>query len=400
MLFVDDEEKARKYFALAMAGDFDVKTAGSAAEALELLGQQASQIAIIVSDQRMPGKSGVELLKTVRDYYPHIVRLLTTAYTDLEDAIEAINRGEILRYIQKPWDINTLKAELKQAMHYFQVRHERDNLLEEKLSVKQRMVQIERITHLVLIAQAIPCLRFTGHAIRRYIDQLVSGRSLSSGTSVSDVSPGLDLWSQTLAETARMQEFVQTITKALDGHLPSRTEFTTQLDFPALQRLLQESTGVSAASRQLHLAATVPDPVFAMSVDGPLFGLMLVKLFAVVHSLDSNNPTLAVTISLDAAGTRPAAVVQMAFECMETDFSPLQEILTGPVTGPIPPLCSDLLIVFLVCLHHGGSLKISSQAERGGFVLNLPTNPLLATMAPDPPEWHENILATFEPEIY
>ena len=120
-----------------MAADFDVKTAGSAAEALAILAEHAGEIAIVVSDQRMPEKTGVELLKEVREYYPEIVRLLTTAYTDLEDAIEAINRGEILRYIQKPWDLNTLKSELKHALNYFHLRSERDALLKEKLSVRQ-----------------------------------------------------------------------------------------------------------------------------------------------------------------------------------------------------------------------------------------------------------------------
>lgn len=399
MLFVDDEEKARKYFALAMASDFNVRTAGSAAEALDILGQHAGQIAIIVSDQRMPGKSGVELLKTVREYYPHIVRLLTTAYTDLDDAIEAINRGEILRYIQKPWDINTLKAELKQAMNYFQLRNERDSLLEEKLSVRQRMVQIDRITQLLLIAEAMPSLRFAAHAVRRYLE-LVTNTSLASGASAPADSPYLDLWSQTLAESARMLHFIKTINAELGGHLPARTEFNTQLDFPALHSLLQESARESAATLQIPMAGNPQHPAPGFNVDRPLFRLMLVKLFAIIQSLGGNNQTVTARISTEAAGSDPATALHMSFEFAAMDFSPLQEILTSPVTREIPPPCSDLFVAFLACLHHGGSLEIHAKPRSSEIVLRLPTNPLPASLAAEKPNWHEDILATFEPDIY
>tara|TARA_Y100000589_G_scaffold306870_1_gene321999 strand:+ start:3487 stop:4509 length:1023 start_codon:yes stop_codon:yes gene_type:complete len=116
ILYVDDEEQALKYFDKIFSKHFDVITAASTDEALEILEHKASQIAVLITDQRMPKRSGVELLAQVREQYPHIVRILTTAYAELDNAIDAVNRGEIFRYITKPWNIAQLKTTLSQAL--------------------------------------------------------------------------------------------------------------------------------------------------------------------------------------------------------------------------------------------------------------------------------------------
>ncbi len=134
ILFVDDEEQTVKYFSRAFSKEFTIYTASSAKEGMAILEEYADRIAILVTDQRMPEARGVELLKYARREYPNITRILTTAYTDLEDAIEAVNSGEILRYITKPWDLNALLLELRQSMQFFLLRRERDELMREKLS--------------------------------------------------------------------------------------------------------------------------------------------------------------------------------------------------------------------------------------------------------------------------
>jgi CheY-like chemotaxis protein len=401
VLFVDDEEKARKYFALALAGDFDVKTAGSAADALAVLAENAGRVAVIVSDQRMPETTGVELLKTVRERYPDIVRLLTTAYTDLEDAIEAINRGEILRYIQKPWDINTLKTELKHALNYFQLRRERDELLQEKLSVRQSMVQIERISQLLLFAEAIPHLRFTGHSMRCYIDQLrFIERSGRSASAPAPASPLLDVWSQTLAETLRMRQFIRTVVDELSAYLPAAgtggNKFDTLLDLPALHRLIQECAHEAAPSLQVQIADDPQTPAGPINVDAAIFRLTLVKLLAVIHAGCTGN----IVARLSATGTPPNTGLQLLLEIGEADFATLHALLSGPVKREIPASCANLLLAFLGCVHHGGSLEIGAHAGGGSAVLSLPSRPLEATLAADDRNWHEDVLATFEPEIF
>ena len=119
ILYVDDEEKTRKYFRRFFEREFRILTAAGVAEAQSILGQCSGEIAVLVSDQHMPEHRGIELLKEVCSTHPEIVRLLTTAYTDLDDAIEAVNSGEIFRYIIKPWDLRALRKSLHDAMNLY-----------------------------------------------------------------------------------------------------------------------------------------------------------------------------------------------------------------------------------------------------------------------------------------
>jgi two-component system probable response regulator PhcQ len=145
ILFVDDEETAVKYFQRAIGALAPVVTAGSVAEGKRMLDQYADTLAVLVSDQRMPGGYGNELLHYARERYPHMVRILTTAYSELEQTIEAVNQGQIHRYIQKPWDITVLRMELKQSLDLAGLRKEHGGLLQEKLEVRQKQLVSSRI---------------------------------------------------------------------------------------------------------------------------------------------------------------------------------------------------------------------------------------------------------------
>jgi two-component system probable response regulator PhcQ len=152
ILFVDDEETAVKYFQRAIGALAPVVTAGSVTDGKRMLDQYADSLAVLVSDQRMPGGYGNELLHYARDRYPHMVRILTTAYSELEQTIEAVNQGQIHRYIQKPWDITVLRMELKQSLDLAGLRKEYGGLLQEKLEVRQKQLVSSRIGMLHSIA--------------------------------------------------------------------------------------------------------------------------------------------------------------------------------------------------------------------------------------------------------
>jgi two-component system probable response regulator PhcQ len=148
ILFVDDEAAAVKYFQRAIGALAPVVTAGSVAEGKRMLDEHAGTLAVLVSDQRMPGGCGNELLHYARDRYPHMVRILTTAFSELEQTIDAVNQGQIHRYIQKPWDITLLRMELKQSLELASLRKEHSSLLQEKLEVRQKQIVSNRISAL------------------------------------------------------------------------------------------------------------------------------------------------------------------------------------------------------------------------------------------------------------
>lgn len=114
VLFVDDEQRILTSMKMLFRRDYQVFTCNSAAEALELLKSQ--KIEVIVSDQRMPNMTGIELLREVRDMQPQAIRLLLTGYSDLNAIIGSINEGEIFRFVSKPWSNVDLKATLAKAV--------------------------------------------------------------------------------------------------------------------------------------------------------------------------------------------------------------------------------------------------------------------------------------------
>ena len=114
VLFVDDEERVLNALSALFHGTYEVHTAASGAEALELL--RARRFLVIVSDQRMPGMTGVELLREARTAAPHAVRLLLTGYSDFGAIVASVNESEVFRYITKPWQQAELEAIVAEAV--------------------------------------------------------------------------------------------------------------------------------------------------------------------------------------------------------------------------------------------------------------------------------------------
>ncbi len=123
VLFVDDEVNILKAIQRLLRHEpMQVLTASRPQEALEILDQCETQV--VVSDQRMPEMSGVELLSCVRERHSDIVRMMLTGYTEMNIAVEAINKGEIYRLITKPWNDDELKATLRQAFDHYDLKRE------------------------------------------------------------------------------------------------------------------------------------------------------------------------------------------------------------------------------------------------------------------------------------
>jgi putative nucleotidyltransferase with HDIG domain len=121
VLFVDDEEYVLKALARVCADDESITalTTKSAAEAVEVL--KANEIAVLVTDHRMPGTTGTELLKEAKLLSPDTVKILMTGYADLPTAIEAINRCEVFRYVAKPWDNDALLVTLHEGINRYRL---------------------------------------------------------------------------------------------------------------------------------------------------------------------------------------------------------------------------------------------------------------------------------------
>ena len=120
VLIVDDEPDVLFSLKGLLRRDFDLHTAESGEEALEILRQHP--VHVIMTDQRMPGMTGVELMDRAKTQYPSAIRIVFTGYADIKAVIEAINTGGLYRYITKPWDPD----ELIEVLHLAARRYEQD----------------------------------------------------------------------------------------------------------------------------------------------------------------------------------------------------------------------------------------------------------------------------------
>jgi diguanylate cyclase (GGDEF)-like protein len=137
VLVVDDEPFVLETVARCLAGEFEVLTAGSAEAARAALGRRP--VDIVLTDQRMPGGSGVQLLEWVREHSPKTVRLLMSSYAEMDEAVEAINRGHIYHYLPKPWRVEELLQTLRNAAEKSQLERSRDRLLGELRGLNQEL---------------------------------------------------------------------------------------------------------------------------------------------------------------------------------------------------------------------------------------------------------------------
>ena len=133
ILVVDDEPENLVAFELNFRKDFKVLTASSGAEGLSVLAD--NDVALVISDQRMPGMTGVKFLEEAGDICPNAIRMILTGYSDIQALIDAVNNGRIWHYITKPWDPDELQISIRRALDNYRLAAENRRLLAE-LSTK------------------------------------------------------------------------------------------------------------------------------------------------------------------------------------------------------------------------------------------------------------------------
>lgn len=139
VLFVDDDLINVETFAVSFNEEYDILTATSGEEALEIF-KAEENISMVISDQRMPGMSGVDLLTKVYGLNGETIRIIITGYMDVSDIINSINKGHIYQYIVKPWDINQLRLVLSKAAQTWRLARE-NRILTDKLNEKNVLLK-------------------------------------------------------------------------------------------------------------------------------------------------------------------------------------------------------------------------------------------------------------------
>lgn len=249
VLLVDDEPLTTKYFASWFSSHFPVFVASSADEALNILEVNGDRIGVIVTDERMPDGNGVKLLETVRTKHPQTIRILTTAYMDMETLLEAINVGSVYSFVAKPWELKDLEKVLVDALkvHNKQVRDA--HVVERKLSDLRNQIIDNHVYDIGIIAGKL------GHYVYNalcpvtfLLDQLIAGKIAN------------DYPQDFLHEVQKhVEEVVQTLKDLDRASAPPSVTLYEPLNLRSLIDDVLRNTSLSRNERQLEFEMDIPD---------------------------------------------------------------------------------------------------------------------------------------------
>jgi two-component system probable response regulator PhcQ len=394
VLYVDDEEQALKYFRKALDREYTIFTAPNAKEAWAHLEKNPGAFGVVISDQKMPGEQGVQMLGRIRQKWPNIVRILVTAYSEFNVAVESVNSGAIYKYLHKPVDFPQLKETLKSAMEMFLAQVERDTLVRERLSTLQRMVVADRVKSLAAMAGGLSHhLRNSMTAMSCFLEE--AGTAKSSATPAgAAVAPAQaageiaapaanaiaggdeylnELWTIANTERERLLKIVQSVG---EGVVEPKMKSAGEEDLSVLI-----AKAVQAATPEMGgIAINVEAPAGLAKIRGDAEKLAQMLKYLVTHAARLGGGRAVKIIATggiplwNTTGVRIAVTTDGA-EWLDRDvaamFTPFALVSKNPAD-----LGLEMLGAFFIAYQHGGDILVHKAAPGGpGFEVLLPLNP-------------------------
>ncbi|MSU57960.1 MAG: hybrid sensor histidine kinase/response regulator [Pedosphaera sp.] len=378
VLYVDDEEKSLKNFTRAFSEEFRILTAPNAQEGLKLLEAHKDEIGLLMTDQRMPGEKGVWLLERARQLNPHIIRILATAYSDMDAAIAAVNTGAIYKYVTKPWDPPQLEQTLKRGLEFFLVQRERDELLREKMSVLHNMMIADRIVSLGLLAAGLSHhIRNALVAVKTFLD-LAPAKMQEEKTELQGLR-NPDFWKEYHQNVQWQIERINNLLK--DLWTASESPSFHFADTVVLRDVVNTAVAAlnpSLTEKKIAVLNQIPDSLPPLNVDHPKFS----RLFELLLKDEIASLPAGCSVTIKAELLNSTAKPEIQVEVSDNGPGLTQEAL-GVIFDPFV-VRSDtpseygihLMACFFIVYHHGGKIEARSEKGRGTtFTLRLPLNP-------------------------
>jgi two-component system probable response regulator PhcQ len=378
---VDDEAQSLKYFRKAYDQDLEVLTASDTDAAWRILEENAERIGVLLTDQRMPGGSGTDLLERVRLARPSIVRILTTAYSDLDSAIAAVNSGAVFKYVVKPWNLQDLRGVLLRAMDYYLVQRERDILLRAKLNVLQRLILTDRVRSFAVLAAGLSHhIRNSMGALNAFLDlapQLL-GKELPEDQQlkVDDPSYWEHLWSIARVESEHILQMVEQVAEAT---VEPRSVLDAEWPLAQLVGVGVARTRLAAEARGQTIAVDIDEYLPPFRVSGDMMRNFFHLVLQRVVRLSPPGASISVTARAQVPvwGTRGVRIMITGSGPDWTDeqvgglFTAFSASMAEPEN-----LGLDVLSAFFILYHHGGEMVVHQRRPDGpGFAVFLPFDP-------------------------
>jgi two-component system, probable response regulator PhcQ len=380
VLYVDDEEKSLKMLAQAFEKNFRIYTAVSAAEGFRVLQEHHEEIGLIMSDQRMPGEKGVQFLERARQAHPCIIRILATAYADIEAAISAVNSGAIYRYVTKPWEMAELEQILRRGLEFFQVQHERDQLLREKLSAIHHMMIADRVIGLGIMAAGLSHhIRNSLVAVRTFLD--LAPLKLEQERVKMDQLQNPAYWrgfyEQVQGQVKRITDMLVDLGLASEQPLP---EFDGLVQLPAVVSQVVEKARARLAEKRITVEINLPPDLPELRGDEVKIRRLFDLLIQDEISSLPNESRIVISGGVAGAARPENALVTIEIKDNGPGLSPeaLRSVFDPFFTRRDNPqeLGINLMACYFIVHHHGGSIEVKSHEQEGNtFLITLPLQP-------------------------
>ena len=379
VLYVDDEEKSLKYFKEIFGERFAVLTASTPQEGMRLLNENLDSIGLFLTDQRMPGEKGVQLLEKTRQLNPRIMRVLVTAYSDLETAIEAVNTGAIYKYVTKPWDIPQLEVTLKRGLEFFMVQGERDQLMREKISALHSVMMTDRILSLGILAAGLGHhIRNSMVAVKTFLD-LTPKRMEEEQVDLNSLR-NPDFWKDYYQKVQSQMDKVVSLLGDLwetSGKLPA--PFKDKIELGQVVKDALEAVRGEMEGRKIQVESDIPAGVPEMTVDKAKFQRLFELLLRDEAASLPSGSKVRLSASFIGAKEGPGEIrieledngPGLSEDGLRSLFDPFFSRSGSPQEFGI-----FLMSCYFITYHHGGRITVKNR-EGGGalFTLNFPLAP-------------------------
>jgi signal transduction histidine kinase len=378
LLVVDDEPDVVKSVQDLLRRKYKVLGATSAREAMDIMSRE--EVHLVMSDQRMPGITGVEFLSKVRGEHPDAIRLLFTGYADIRAVIDAINQGRVYRYITKPWDPDELETVIDEAAERYDLIVERNTLVE---TLKQRNTELESANAELKrsndLKQAF--IQVASHELRTPLSILLGTVHLAKVTE-KDGSALLDRAEQAGQRLARLVD--QIVTMLVAGNFETGLH-RKETDMAALLNEGADDVRPFVALRNQELSVDLTPDVGTAEVEGDRIRDMVNHLLlnAIKFTPDGGSIALAaksagdeieITVRDNGAGIDPASMPQL-FKPFFTGFD-VRHHSSGQFEHGRKGIGLGLSVVKAFVDMHGGRIAADSQPGKGTtFTIVLPRRP-------------------------
>ncbi len=374
ILYVDDEPYALDTLQRQFKREFTIITASSGADGLGILGTR--DVALVLSDQRMPDMVGTQFLARVRTAYPDTVRMLLTAYSDLESVVDAINVGNVCRYLTKPYDEREVRMAFREGIERYVLIKERDRLHAEKVEALKRVARANRLSAVGTLAAGL------AHEINNPLVPISTFLQMLPGKR-EQAQHDEEYWGAFYQVTVKEVERIRGLIRQLLSYAKFTGESDLKIEPADLNVLLtQMATLLDAQARSHRVSIEVkPDPSLQpVHMDQERMKQVFLNLMLnAIHAMPSGGTLTVSARALTVKSISHAEVrvtdtgVGIPPENLEKLFTPFFTTKGHEGSG------LGLLTCHQVVEEHRGTIAVESEAGTGTtFIVSVPVDPAAA----------------------